>query len=202
MSMGNMVHTCRRVEGLQHMLNMYYEAVESVPQTELQLLTPILKDLESSLDAGFQVLNWNSLGIADFTQQCRKAINEFNTRIGQVLKNKRDIEALVQSIAMADIVPDDDALHVPTLQVCFSPSITLHRCALVLAVFTYSCAFRNSMIPSNHRGSMWWTTLSRSIALFLSCSGRWKRWLQVPILESLPTWPLIISIGKDVCSTP
>lgn len=114
---------CRRVDGLQHMLNMYYEAVESVPQTELLLLTPILKDLESSLDAGFQVLNWNSLGIADFTQQCRKAINEFNTRIGQVLKNKRDIEALVQAISFAQIVPDDDALNVPTLQVCWS-SIT------------------------------------------------------------------------------
>jgi hypothetical protein len=108
---------CRRVEDLQHMLNMYYEAVGSVPHTELQLLTPILEDLESSLDAGFQVLNWNSLGIADFTQQCRKAINEFNTRIGQVLKNKRDIEALVQAISHAQIVPGDDALFVPTLQV-------------------------------------------------------------------------------------
>jgi dynein heavy chain, axonemal len=108
---------CRRVEDLQHMLNMYYEAVGSVPHTELQLLTPILEDLESSLDAGFQVLNWNSLGIADFTQQCRKAINEFNTRIGQVLKNKRDIEALVQAISHAQIVPGDDAQFVPTLQV-------------------------------------------------------------------------------------
>jgi hypothetical protein len=86
------------------MLNMYYEAVESVPQTELLLLTPILKDLESSLDAGFQ--------------QCRKAINEFNTRIGQVLKNKRDIEVLVHSISSAQIVPEDVESKVPTLQVC------------------------------------------------------------------------------------
>lgn len=109
---------CRRVEYLQHMLNMYYEAVESVPQTELELLKPILKDLESSLDAGFHVLNWNSLGIADFTQQCRKAINEFNTRIGQVLKNKRDIEALVQAIASTRMLPEVDTTTVPTLQVC------------------------------------------------------------------------------------
>jgi dynein heavy chain, axonemal len=107
----------RRVEGLQHMLNMYYDAVESVPQTELELLKPILEDLESSLDAGFHVLNWNSLGIGDFTQQCRKAINEFNTRIGQVLKNKRDIESLVHAIAYTQLLPEDDPASVPTLQV-------------------------------------------------------------------------------------
>lgn len=115
---------CRRVEDLQLMLELYYEAMRTVPHSEAQLLQPIVKELEASLDPGFHVLNWNSLGIADFTQQCRKAINEFNTRVGQVLKNKRDIEALVSSIASSQLLPDvDDCSTVPTLQVTFHTSL-------------------------------------------------------------------------------
>lgn len=99
------------------MLDSYYEAIKTVPSSEADLLKPLMEELKSSLDPGFHVLNWNSLGIADFTQQCRKAVNEFNTRVGQVLKNKRDIDALVLSIASADLLPDVSNSAVPTLQV-------------------------------------------------------------------------------------
>lgn len=114
------------------MLELYYEAMRTVPNSEAQLLQPIVKALEASLDPGFHFLNWNSLGIADFTQQCRKAINEFNTRVGQVLKNKRDIEALVASIASAELLPDvDDCTTVPTLQVtCHVFFISIMTCLL------------------------------------------------------------------------
>lgn len=101
------------------MLALYYDAMKTVPSSEAELLQAIVKELESSLDPGFHVLNWNSLGIADFTQHCRKAINEFNTRVGQALKNKRDIELLVASIAAANLLPDIDSTNVPTIQVGF-----------------------------------------------------------------------------------
>jgi dynein heavy chain, axonemal len=115
------------VEDLERMLQMYYEAINAVPQSEQELLARILQGLEASLDPGFNVLNWNSLGIADFTHQCRKAINEFNTRIGQVVKHKRDIENLVNAISSAPLLPPDDGVDVPTLQVrclnCVTPPL-------------------------------------------------------------------------------
>jgi dynein heavy chain len=36
-----------------------------------------LEELESSLQPGFHILNWNSLGIPEFIQACTKAINTF-----------------------------------------------------------------------------------------------------------------------------
>ena len=108
---------CRRVDDLEAMLALYYDAIRAVPESEQELLTKLLQELEDSLTPGFNVLNWNSLGIADFDHQCRKAINEFNTRVGQVMKNKRDIEALVASISNANLVPENDSADVPSLQV-------------------------------------------------------------------------------------
>jgi dynein heavy chain, axonemal len=102
------------------MLVLYYQAIKAVPKTEEELLSKMLLELEASLDPGFNVLNWNSLGISDFNHQCHKAINEFNTRVGQVLKNKRDIEALVASISNATLVPEGEASEVPTLQERFA----------------------------------------------------------------------------------
>lgn len=99
------------------MLVLYYDALDSVPGTEQELLSNLTKELEASLDPGFSVLNWNSLGISAFDRQCRKAINEFRTRVGQVLKNKRDIELLVAAISEAELLPDAEAADVPTLQV-------------------------------------------------------------------------------------
>jgi dynein heavy chain, axonemal len=107
------------------MLKLYYGALQSVPKTEEDLLSGLIKELEGSLDPGFFVLNWNSLGISAFDRQCRKAINEFNTRVGQVLKNKRDIEALVDSISHAHLVPNVETSEVPMLQVRHSKTTSL-----------------------------------------------------------------------------
>jgi dynein heavy chain, axonemal len=106
----------RRVEELEQMLAQYYRAVHSVPATEQVLLSELLKELEASLDPGFQVLNWNSLGISDFVAQCRKAITDFNTKVSQVLKNKKDLEALVAAMRTASLLPQVDGTEVPTLQ--------------------------------------------------------------------------------------
>lgn len=143
---GHVTSACRRVEDLELMLELYYDAMETVPPSEAELLNPIVKELESSLDPGFHVLNWNSLGIADFTQQCRKSINEFNTRVGQVLKNKRDIEALVASIAAAELLPDVDNCNVPTLQVDgWMSSVAKAKCSIIYPLsITIMC--RNYMI--------------------------------------------------------
>ena len=103
---------------LNAMLALYYAAIDAVPATERELLSELLKELEASLDAGFHVLNWNSLSISDFAAQCRKAVTDFNTRVGQVLKNKRDIEALVAAMSSASLLPEDQGPDVPTLQVC------------------------------------------------------------------------------------
>lgn len=109
--------SCRRVEELQAMLTRYYQALASVPQTEQALLATMCGDLEASLEPGLTVLNWNSLGISDFALQCHKAVNEFNTRVAQVLKNKHEMEVLVAAMSQANLMPVVDTCSVPTLQV-------------------------------------------------------------------------------------
>ena len=130
---------CRSVEEVERTLVLYYKAVDTVPASEQELLLQLLTELESSLDPGFSVLNWNSLGITEFVQQCRKAISDFNTRIGQVLKNKKDIEALVAAMSQASLLPElPDDKDVPSLQVCntsssrlLAPSSACYYCSIL-----------------------------------------------------------------------
>lgn len=98
------------------MLALYYRALAGVPPTEQELLAPMCAELEASLEPGLTVLNWNSLGISDFAQQCHKAVNEFNTRVAQVLKNKHEIEVLVAGMSQANLMPTAETAQVPTLQ--------------------------------------------------------------------------------------
>lgn len=99
------------------MLAAYYDAVDSVPASERNLLDGMLADLEACLEPGISVLNWNSLGIPEFAARARRAINEFATRVSQVLKHKHDIEASVAEIANACLLPPAMPDYVPTLQV-------------------------------------------------------------------------------------
>ena len=80
------------LESLQHMLEHYYEVIEQLSPIERELMAKKLSELESCLHAGFHILNWNSLGILEFIQACRRAINTFQQVVKQVQKNSGIIE--------------------------------------------------------------------------------------------------------------
>ncbi|GMH41526.1 hypothetical protein BSKO_09436 [Bryopsis sp. KO-2023] len=97
-------HQC--VEGLNRMLENYYQVISQLSQVETTLMQQKLQQLEIALDPGFSPLNWNSLGIPDFITSCNKAINEFQSLGNQVQKNSSIIEKVVHSIANGKIATE------------------------------------------------------------------------------------------------
>ncbi|KAF5830619.1 hypothetical protein DUNSADRAFT_14266 [Dunaliella salina] len=97
------------LESLQHMLEHYYEVIEQLSPIERELMAKKLSELESCLHAGFHTLNWNSLGIPEFIQACRRAINSFLQVVKQVQKNSGIIEQVVHAITAANIVCEPPA---------------------------------------------------------------------------------------------
>lgn len=60
-----------------YVLQHYYEVIGQLLPIEKELMKRKLEELEGSLQPGFTILNWNSLGIPEFITACQKAINTF-----------------------------------------------------------------------------------------------------------------------------
>jgi hypothetical protein len=88
---------CR--EALRDMLARYAAATEGLTEVERELLSEKLAELKRSLNPGFKVLNWMSLGILEFVQNCDRAINEFSALVGLVRKNSGIVAGVVAEIA-------------------------------------------------------------------------------------------------------
>lgn len=91
-------------EKLNAMLSNYSEVVNRLSDIEKKLLEKRILDLQSELDAGFDPLNWNALGIPDFIAYCDKAITTFDTTVTHVLKNSLLIQQVVNDIRDAQLV--------------------------------------------------------------------------------------------------
>jgi dynein heavy chain len=88
---------CR--EALRDMLARYAAATEGLTEVERELLSEKVAELKRSLSPGFKVLNWMSLGILEFVQNCDRAINEFAALVGLVRKNSGIVAGVVAEIA-------------------------------------------------------------------------------------------------------
>lgn len=91
------------LEGLDLMLQHYYDVISQLLPIESDLMKRKLDELEVSLQPGFTILNWNSLGIPEFITACSKAINTFQQVVKQVQKNSSIIEQVVFTIAGAKV---------------------------------------------------------------------------------------------------
>lgn len=67
-----------------------------------------LKELDNTLKIGKGSLNWNSLGIPDFIDQCKEALTNFKQDKEQVEKNIRSIQQSVTKISEATLVKEFD----------------------------------------------------------------------------------------------
>ena len=82
--------------------------------------------LEKSLDPGFSRLNWHSLGIHEFIQQCNKAITHFNTIVSQVHKSSRDVEIVLSKIMKSELFDRSETLAAPKEFESFVDSVGSH----------------------------------------------------------------------------
>uniref|UniRef100_A0A8C2U8V4 Dynein axonemal heavy chain 10 n=1 Tax=Coturnix japonica TaxID=93934 RepID=A0A8C2U8V4_COTJA len=81
----------RYADGLKRMMDDYHNVIETLNEAETKLLDDHIQDLWKVFKPGQKRLNWNSLGIADFTVRCKKAIKKFESLVQQIHANSRDI---------------------------------------------------------------------------------------------------------------
>ncbi|GLI59150.1 hypothetical protein VaNZ11_000978 [Volvox africanus] len=122
------------LEGLNSMLAKYYDSIDQLSAVERELMERKLEELESCLQPGFTILNWNSLGITEFIGACDKAIATFQQLVKQVQKNSGIIEQVVYAIASAQLVSEaEEGAEVMDLQE-FHEHIERQRLAVLEAL--------------------------------------------------------------------
>lgn len=84
------------------------QSIDQLTPVERELMERKLEELESCLQPGFTILNWNSLGITEFIGTCDKAIATFQQLVKQVQKNSGIIEQVVYAIAGAQLVTEPE----------------------------------------------------------------------------------------------
>jgi dynein heavy chain len=92
------------VAEIKDMLENYHLALSTLTPAERGLLAEHVDILKNCLKPGFGTLNWNSLGITDFIDNCSKGINDFNSISRQVQKTAANIDAVVTAISIAVLV--------------------------------------------------------------------------------------------------
>uniref|UniRef100_A0A8C3GNJ8 Dynein axonemal heavy chain 10 n=1 Tax=Cairina moschata TaxID=8855 RepID=A0A8C3GNJ8_CAIMO len=70
--------------GLKNMLDHYHNLMGTLSEAETKLLDDHIKELWRVFRLGHRRLNWNSLGIGDFTVQCTQAIRKFESLVHQI----------------------------------------------------------------------------------------------------------------------
>ncbi|XP_071880489.1 dynein axonemal heavy chain 10 isoform X1 [Anas platyrhynchos] len=70
--------------GLKTMLDHYHNLMGTLSEAETKLLDDHIKELWRVFRSGHRRLNWNSLGIGDFTIQCTQAIRKFESLVHQI----------------------------------------------------------------------------------------------------------------------
>jgi len=72
------------------MIKRYDSVLANLSQVEMKLLQRPLRQLDEKVKTGFQPLNWNSLHITTFSNNCNSALNDFEKTIAQVCKPQRN----------------------------------------------------------------------------------------------------------------
>jgi dynein heavy chain len=95
-------------QDLMQVIKRYLAATSSLNEIEAQLMTKQIGDLHTVLKPGYDRLNWNSLHISTYIEQCNSAINVFNNQCMQVKKQATMISEIVDQIANVRLVRIED----------------------------------------------------------------------------------------------
>jgi dynein heavy chain len=92
------------VEQLDLLIDAYNAAVGDLTPVLHQLLHKQIVEVDKCLSPGLTPLNWNSLRITDFINDCNKGMTKFRSDREQVEKNEQQIKAVVDLIEKAVLV--------------------------------------------------------------------------------------------------
>ncbi|RKO96124.1 hypothetical protein CAUPRSCDRAFT_12174 [Caulochytrium protostelioides] len=87
------------VENLEEMLAQYHDVLANLEASERKLLAGHIAALKRTIKPGVTRLNWNSLGIQEFTKRCLVEIGKFSSMVNQIRKNSSTIQQTVEQIA-------------------------------------------------------------------------------------------------------
>ena len=90
------------------MLVRYQRLLTSLSEINKDLLQKQLAELSKVMDQGFDPINWNSLHIPAYIDNCNKAIDAFEGTLEQIKSSTDKIEEVVQQIATTLLVSDSD----------------------------------------------------------------------------------------------
>eukprot|EP01084_Bolivina_argentea_P171980 297930_1 len=94
------------MDRLQDMLNNYETVIKPLKYHERCAVRRCFKSLYKTLRPAFEHLNWNSLGISSFIEQCVKAIQDFNGIVSRMKQTLLQIDkkiSLISSCVLVDI---------------------------------------------------------------------------------------------------
>lgn len=86
------------IESLEYMLTFYLNVVNKLNQHEKYLLIQKLCSLHQTLQSGFNPLNWNSLNINLYIDNCNRHITQFDTVVHSIHKNTTLLHNCIQFI--------------------------------------------------------------------------------------------------------
>ncbi|KAL9651290.1 hypothetical protein ABK040_001243 [Willaertia magna] len=95
------------IENLKIMLENFHSAKSSLDKAEEKVLTPLIVKLKKTLEPGFSVLNWNSLGIDEFIKRCNSEISDFQSTVQKLQRNAAVIRSLIQQLKSPFVVKPD-----------------------------------------------------------------------------------------------
>eukprot|EP00398_MALV-I-01_sp_L67-1_P000765 gene765-501_t len=122
---------------LQVLLDSYSAVVDDLTPVQKKLLAKQIQKLEKCLKPGLSPLNWNSLGILEFIEDCQKGVSEFRSVRDQVEKSEERIDALIVSIEKAQLVRDFDWTRADVMDIQeLSEYFEKHRAAVVKDLVT------------------------------------------------------------------
>uniref|UniRef100_A0A1I8GPI6 DHC_N1 domain-containing protein n=1 Tax=Macrostomum lignano TaxID=282301 RepID=A0A1I8GPI6_9PLAT len=89
------------VDNLNAMVRRYHAVIDSLDAAETELLDEHLRHLKRVIQPGAKRMNWNSLGVNDYVNNCNKEIGEFEAKVHTIKKTSADIESKLKQIDAA-----------------------------------------------------------------------------------------------------
>ena len=95
------------IDRLQDMLNNYEKVIKPLKYHERCAVRRCFKSLYSTLRPAFEHLNWNSLGISSFIEQCVKSIQDFNGIVSRMKQSLLQIDKKILLISNSSLIDID-----------------------------------------------------------------------------------------------
>ncbi|XP_076621651.1 dynein heavy chain at 89D [Colletes latitarsis] len=80
------------IDVTERMIQQYNEMIDKMDKADIQLLSTTLLEVEKYIQPGVMRLNWDSLNITDYANNCVKLLKDLNSIMDQINHMKKDLD--------------------------------------------------------------------------------------------------------------